>query len=723
MSSDLTASEVSVPLSETVLSIETVIKFIKKLGFFFLIYLFGYYEFSIVLPYALLVFVIINTKWRQEKKNKFRVARTIALGYEKDVVLETFQNELPAWIKFPEIEKVEWLNNVFKLIWQQINEYTHDLVPKILEPAIQSYVSDFKFNKVILGNVPLRVDGVKVYDQEDKRKIVMDLNISYAGDCYVTFHTFRFTGGIEKIQFHGTVRVVLTPLISKMPLIGGLQIYFMNEPHIDFDLIKATSILDLPVVRNKIKNTTMNVINSMFMYPNVYSINLTQGINMSKLTVFRTEGILRVHVVEAKNLINKDLFGKSDPYVVLSCGSIRVETPVVENCLNPKWDFWKDFEIEPNSELKIEVWDKDEGSKDDSLGHAKINVAQVAKIGQSDMPIPLQGVPKGTIYIRLTWLSLSSNYDDLHTALLMIYLESSLNLPKFSKTCPNPYVELEVENETKASSPEQQTCEPLWETGFTFLLRDPKKAVLNLRIIDDDSKNKMGEVSFRVDNLKNETNMDLKRHTFFFNKPFSEASICCSMKLRVLKNDSLEEEKDDGDAPKPQKKLVKQESNISTVSRKTESEGLASDDNETINSSFDSEDDTNLGKIKLSLSYSQQRQKLIVEIHEVDLIRKRSQIYVKLYLQTDQQRNHRKKTKIAKTKTAIFNESFDYLISNVDLNWTNLLVMVKTDKGFLKKNLGRTIISLQECGNLAEPFTDWFDLRSKHEEHVYHLIK
>lgn len=74
-----------------------------------------------------------------------------------------------------------------------------------------------------------------------------------------------------------------------MPLIGGLQVYFMTEPHIDFDLIKATQILDLPGVRSKIKNTTMNVINSMFMYPNIYSINLIEGVNMSKLTVFRTE--------------------------------------------------------------------------------------------------------------------------------------------------------------------------------------------------------------------------------------------------------------------------------------------------------------------------------------------------------------------------------------------------------------------------------------------------
>lgn len=80
------------------------------------------------------------------------------------------------------------------------------------------------------------------------------------------------------------------------------------------------------------------------------------------------QGILRVHVVEGKNLENKDLIGKSDPYAVLKVGSIKVETPVIDNCLNPKWDFWCEFEIVPNSELKVEVWDRDDGTKDDFLG-------------------------------------------------------------------------------------------------------------------------------------------------------------------------------------------------------------------------------------------------------------------------------------------------------------------------------------------------------------------
>lgn len=202
---------------------------------------------------------------------------------------------------------------------------------------------------------------------------------SYAGDCYVTFQTFKFTGGIKDIQLHGRLRVVLTPLISKLPVIGGLQIYFMNEPRINFDLIKMTHILDVPVIRHKIQSTTMKVINSIFLFPNVFSIKLNKRVQMSKLSVFKVDGILRVHVVEAQNLVNKDLIGKSDPYVVLNLGSIKKETSVIPNCLNPKWDYWCEFESDANSELKIHVWDRDEGMRDETLGHTSVDVALVAK--------------------------------------------------------------------------------------------------------------------------------------------------------------------------------------------------------------------------------------------------------------------------------------------------------------------------------------------------------
>jgi Ca2+-dependent lipid-binding protein len=548
------------------------------------------------------------------------------------------------------------------------------------------------------------------------------------------------------------VRVVLTPLISRIPIIGGLQVYFTKEPRIRFDLNKITQILDLPVIHTKIHNTVMKIVNSKFLYPNAYSINLTQGINMSRLTVFRTEGVLRVHVVEGKNLVNKDFIGKSDPYVVMSVASIRVETPVVQNSLNPKWDFWTEFEIDCNSELKVEVFDKDEGSKDDFLGCTKLDIAEVVRTGQVDKLMHLQDVKQGMIHIRLWWLSLSSDYTDLeaaindtkmlsphiHTALLMIYLESSLNLPMHHKTEPTPYVKLEIENKTKKTDPEQQTCQPLWDKGFTFMIRDPKRAVLNITVVDNDSERNIGELSFQIDSLSNEPNIELKRHTFFFNKPYSDASICCTMKLRLFKNEKSSDEENDVESTPKTRVLEKQKSTASTkskISRTSVSSGSVATDWENESWYFSNQDSSQyditaiLGKIKLSLFYSEQRQKLIVYIYEVQIENSSSthDPYVKLYLQTNIHPDHKKKTKAIKnTNNPVYNKEIDYLISTQDLNFTCLVVVVESDRGFFdvrKKFLGHTIISLKNCAELNEPIISWFDLIQKNQKYVHHLIK
>lgn len=50
-------------------------------------------------------------------------------------------------------------------------------------------------------------------------------------------------------QIHGMVRVVMRPLITKMPLVGGLQVFFLNNPSIDFNLVGAADVLDMPGFR------------------------------------------------------------------------------------------------------------------------------------------------------------------------------------------------------------------------------------------------------------------------------------------------------------------------------------------------------------------------------------------------------------------------------------------------------------------------------------------
>lgn len=53
---------------------------------------------------------------------------------------------------------------------------------------------------------------------------------------------------------------------------------------------------------------------------------------------------MRVHVVEAKHLMKKDIGmlgkGKSDPYAVITVGAQEFKTKTIDNTVDPKWDYW-----------------------------------------------------------------------------------------------------------------------------------------------------------------------------------------------------------------------------------------------------------------------------------------------------------------------------------------------------------------------------------------------
>merc|ERR1719476_843582 len=77
-------------------------------------------------------------------------------------------------------------------------------------------------------------------------------------------------------------------------------------------------------------------------------------------------------MIGARDLRNADWVGKSDPYCIcetLGKETSRIETEVVDDCLNPKWNLEAqviNYKIE--DALKFTVKDKDPLKPDDILG-------------------------------------------------------------------------------------------------------------------------------------------------------------------------------------------------------------------------------------------------------------------------------------------------------------------------------------------------------------------
>uniref|UniRef100_A0A8C9T016 Extended synaptotagmin 1 n=1 Tax=Scleropages formosus TaxID=113540 RepID=A0A8C9T016_SCLFO len=94
---------------------------------------------------------------------------------------------------------------------------------------------------------------------------------------------------------------------------------------------------------------------------------------------FATEGVLRIHLVEARNLISKDKLmggivkGKSDPYVKTRVGGMTFRSNVIEENLNPTWNELYEVVLTqtPGQEVQFELYDKDIDS-DDFLGSVHV---------------------------------------------------------------------------------------------------------------------------------------------------------------------------------------------------------------------------------------------------------------------------------------------------------------------------------------------------------------
>lgn len=151
--------------------------------------------------------------------------------------------------------------------------------PSISESLAFYKVNGFRFDRIILGTIPPRIGGVKVYDRNVARnEIIMDLDLFYASDCDINFYLGSVKGGIKDFQIHGWVRVIMKPLIRTMPLIGGLQIFFLNNPNIDFNLVGVIDFMDMPGLSDLLRRVIVEQIGNIMVLPNKLPISLSDEV-------------------------------------------------------------------------------------------------------------------------------------------------------------------------------------------------------------------------------------------------------------------------------------------------------------------------------------------------------------------------------------------------------------------------------------------------------------
>uniref|UniRef100_A0AAX7VMX2 Extended synaptotagmin-like protein 2b n=1 Tax=Astatotilapia calliptera TaxID=8154 RepID=A0AAX7VMX2_ASTCA len=678
------------PASSTSELTQTWVHFAKTFVLIFPIYALGYFEFSFS---WLLIGLVIFFWWRRNTGGKqSRLSRAIAFfeQEEQSAKCALTTSDLPPWVHFPDVERVEWLNKTVKQMWPYICQFVEKLFHDVIEPAVKesnAHLSTFSFTKFDMGDKPLRINGVKVYTENvDKRQIIMDLQISFVGNTEIEVDIKRYycKAGIKSIQ-----------------------------------------LVDI--------NWTVNS-NFNFSFP---SRN-----KLAKLRFPMPKGVLRIHFLEAQDLEGKDTFlgglikGKSDPYGILQIGNQLFQSKTIKESLNPKWNEvyevrvgdWFDLEEATTGKLHLKLeWL--------SLLSTSEKLDQVLQSVRADRSLANDGLSSALLVVYLD-------------------SAKNLPSAKKNTSDPSPYVHFRVGHKTLESKIRYKTKEPLWEDCFSFLVHNPRRQELEVEVKDDKNKCTLGNLTVPLSSLLVEKDMTLNQRFPLKNSgPSSTIKLKMALRILSLEKQvspdqpssvqvnksgvpqappasSLRPSASDSPLPPPTHSHPIEASTLNLKDRDGEPYGashrysttnlttamsssqkhlphnkstasLASDISLPIatvelqqrlrHGSAPSQ--YPLGEIQLTVRHSSQRNKLIVVVHAcrnlIAFTKDGSDPFIRLYLLPDKSRTGKRKTSTMKrTLNPVYDQTFEFSVSIVELYRRTLDVAVKNGGSILSKHKG-----------------------------------
>ncbi|NXP80638.1 ESYT3 protein, partial [Ramphastos sulfuratus] len=394
----------------------------------------------------------------------------------------------------------------------------------------------------------------------------------YIGDCEIHMDISKFNLGVKGIQLYGTLRVILEPLLTDAPFIGAVTLFFLQKPHLEINWAGMSNLLDVPGINVMSDSLIQDFIAARLVLPNRITVPLKKNMNIAHLRFPIPRGVIRVHLLEAENLVQKDSFlgairGKSDPYALLRVGTVQYRSKTVSRDLNPIWNETFEFVVHevPGQDLEVDLYDEDP-DKDDFMGSLLISLVDVMNDRTVDEWFPLSKTTSGHLHLKLEWLSLVNDQEMLHedkkglsTAILIVYLDSAFNLPKnhfeySNGDCgakkiknnkylkkmerePSSFVLLTVGNKTQKSKTCNFSKDPTWGQAFTFFVHSAQSQSLHIEIKDKDRDSALGTSVVCLSHLLKDPNMTLDER---FQLDHSSSDSFIKMKL-VLRAFNVEE--------------------------------------------------------------------------------------------------------------------------------------------------------------------------------------
>ncbi|KAK4834120.1 hypothetical protein QYF36_017333 [Acer negundo] len=444
--------------------------------------------------------------------------------------------ELPLWVKQPEYERIDWLNDFLSDMWPYLDKAICGIIRSNVEQNVSEYGSKFfvnlvDFKSLSLGTLPPRVHGIKVCQTNNDNELVLEPAVRWAGNPDITLvlklFSLPITVQLSDVQISTAPRIVLKPLVPAFPCFANIEVSLMEKPHVDFGLkVVGGDIMAIPGLYQFVQETIRKKIAGLYLWPQTLEFPILDG---SLGAIKKPVGILHVKVVRASKLLKMDIFGASDPYVVLSLSGERLpakKTSIKMKTLNPQWN--EDFKFtvkDPQSQvLQLHAYDWEKVGTHDKLGMQVVPLRSLApnetkkltlNLVKNTNPNDFQNKKnRGQLVVELRFnlfledskkfsgpldkyvkkeseVGRSFECASLGAGLLLVTVQGAEDVE--GKNHNNPFAMVLFRGEVKKTKTIKKSRDPCWNEEFQFVLEEaPLKEKIRIEI-----KSKRRGIGFR----------------------------------------------------------------------------------------------------------------------------------------------------------------------------------------------------------------------------------
>ncbi|XP_029123498.2 synaptotagmin-2 [Elaeis guineensis] len=389
--------------------------------------------------------VVFDKIWTFRKRNKSiqdvrngtwpQVPTSFSLFLEKDLQRK---------------ESVEWVNMVLGKLWKVYRSGLENWIIGSVQPVIDNlrkpdYVQRVEIKQFSLGDEPLSVRNVERRTSRRVNDLQYQIGLRYTGGARMLLSLSLKFGvipivvpvGVRDFDIDGELWVKLR-LIPTEPWVGAVSWAFVALPKIKFELspFRLFNLMAIPVLSMFLTKLLTEDLPRLFVRPKKIVLDFQKGKALGPVSDdFKTNAIqegnkdfvgeLSVTLVDARKLAYF-LFGKTDPYVVLSLGDQVIrskknsQTTVIGPPGQPIWN--QDFHMlvaNPRKQkLYIQVKDSF-GFPDFTIGTGEVELGSLQDTVPTDRIITLQGGwrlfgnrSSGEILLRLTYKAYVEDEDD-----------------------------------------------------------------------------------------------------------------------------------------------------------------------------------------------------------------------------------------------------------------------------------------------------------------------